>query len=85
MGFGMKYPQYLARCEAIKAEHPEWRRGQVYFNELNRINPGLADYIRTTPGDPFYKDDNLQPFLVIVWSYATAFGSVKDERPSSNL
>lgn len=81
----IKYQAFLEHCEAAQLGRPEWRRGQTYFNELHRINPKLADFIRATAADPFYNDNNLQPFLVMVWSYATAFGSVKDERPSSNL
>ena len=32
------------------------RYGQVFFNELYRVRPDLADRIRGTALDPFYKN-----------------------------
>jgi hypothetical protein len=81
----MDYRQFIEYCGYTQDLNPEWRRGQTHFNALYKLNPGLADYIRGTAIDPFYRDDAIQSFLVMVWGYATAFGSVKDERPSSNL
>lgn len=38
------------------------RNGQVAFNELYAIDPGLADLIRGTEADPFYDDSRLAVF-----------------------
>lgn len=40
------------------AENSEWRLGQTYFNVLHTIAPDLANEIRGTDLDPFYKEGN---------------------------
>lgn len=47
------------------AKHPELRLGQTYFNVLHTIAPDLANEIRGTELDPFYKerDDGIQEFI----------------------
>lgn len=43
---------------AIKAHHAcrgELRYGQVVFNELHTIRPDVAETLRGTANDPFYK------------------------------
>lgn len=37
-------------------DHPEWRRGQTYFNVLYDLDPDLANEVRGTEFDPFYND-----------------------------
>jgi hypothetical protein len=45
--------------------NPAWRLGQAYFNVLNVIAPDLANEIRGTDLDPFYKekDDGIQELI----------------------
>lgn len=46
-----------------KHEHPAQRLGQVYFNVLHVMRTDLANEIRGTAFDPFYKkDDELVAF-----------------------
>jgi hypothetical protein len=44
----MDYRQFIEHCGYAKDLNPEWRRGQTYFNELYRLNPKLADFVRGT-------------------------------------
>lgn len=46
----------------LQDENPTWRRGQCAFNALNRLRPELADKVRTTNADPFYRDDRVDAF-----------------------
>lgn len=41
---------------------PEQRMGQWQFNELHRVNPDLANKVRTSVADPFYDDGRLKVF-----------------------
>jgi hypothetical protein len=47
-------------------EYPRWRKGQAYFNCLWDMDPELADELRGTYKDPFYKDDRIPEFLKVV-------------------
>ena len=52
-----------------RTERPkDWRHGQFAFNMLYSWRPVLADKIRTTEIDPFYRDDRLPAF----WEYVIA-------------
>lgn len=55
--------QYLKQVYANMEAHPTWRKGQAYFNTLYFVNPQLADKVRGTLLDPFYKDDNIRAFM----------------------
>jgi hypothetical protein len=43
-----------------------YRSGQIYFNELSKINKGFADTIRSTDIDPYYDDSKINEFLSFV-------------------
>jgi hypothetical protein len=58
----MDYRQFIEHCGYAKGLNPEWRHGQTYFNELYKLNPKLADFIRGTEADPFYQDSRLPSF-----------------------
>lgn len=54
---------------------PEWRLGQTYFNILVEAHPSLAERVRSSQVDPFYRDDRIGEFLAFVsdnWDEATA-------------
>lgn len=53
--FSQWYGSTLAKMYA----HPTQRPGQVFFNELYRARPDIADAIRGTRLDPFHLDTNL--------------------------
>ena len=39
------------------------RIGQAHFNVLYKLHPELANQIRATDKDPFYKDERLADFM----------------------
>ena len=43
------------------------RYGQVFFNTLADEHPNLAERIRSTPRDPFHKDE----VVVEIWDYCS--------------
>lgn len=62
----MRLQDYLALVNRMKAEHPEWRAGQTYFNVLRDTRPDLSEKIRTTGLDPFHDDRNIVAFMAWV-------------------
>jgi len=40
--------------------YPKWRYGQAFFNALYELFPNIADSIRGSNIDPFYRDDNVE-------------------------
>lgn len=65
------FTDFLYEVSREKAEHPEWRIGQTYFNVLRDMHLGLAEEIRSGTYDPFYRDETLPEFLIFVaenWS-----------------
>lgn len=55
--------QYLKQVDALLVNNPNWRKGQTYFNALHLCNPILANKVRGSLLDPFYKDSNILAFL----------------------
>lgn len=56
----MTYDDFL---NTVHREYREWQKvdstyryGQCMFNMLHALRPDLAEKIRTTPLDPFYKE-----------------------------
>jgi len=64
----LSFEDYICKCEKLKKDHPYWRKGQTYFNALYDINPHLANLIRSSRIDPFFRDSKLNCFLHIVGS-----------------
>jgi hypothetical protein len=59
----MKWWQYLMKVTEAMKEHPNWREGQAYFNVLRDHLPEMANRIRGTEFDPFYREgDDLDVF-----------------------
>lgn len=48
------------------SKNPSLRKGQNYFNALYETYPEIANRIRGTSVDPFYSDDRIESFLLIV-------------------
>jgi hypothetical protein len=57
------FEEYLRRVADEQRAHPEWRAGQTFFNVLYEARPYLADNIRGTGLDPFYRDERI-PLLL---------------------
>lgn len=56
MHYAQQYADFYAQvCEYV-ASHPHIRIGQAYFNMLEDINPKLANGLRGTALDPFYRE-----------------------------
>lgn len=51
---GVTYDAFCASIDTL-AKTYEWRYGQTMFNALLRLRPALAESIRSTPLDPFYR------------------------------
>ena len=55
----------FVRCwnERVSDPKRDERKGQAAFNALHELDPELADMVRGSKVDPFYKDDRLPEFL----------------------
>ena len=62
----MTFLQYLVEVQRTKQLFPEWRAGQTAFNVLRRVKPDLAERVRGTDFDPFYRDKVLHDFYKFV-------------------
>lgn len=67
----LAYPDFI---EAVNKafNHPacNWRYGQLYFNMLSKHRPEIAEALRGTLLDPFYKDsikDEVHNFVTGRW------------------
>lgn len=60
-----RYAEYMQFVERRRAEHPEWREGQTYFNVLyyDGFDPEFANSIRGSDLDPFHRDIVISSFL----------------------
>jgi hypothetical protein len=57
------YESFLTFLPHI-AHQNDWRYGQAVFNLLANVRPHLADSIRTTHLDPFYREKHdIDPML----------------------
>lgn len=56
----------IARAGKVRRKNPHMRYGQILFNLLYEINPGLADHIRGTEDDPFYRDGRISSFYTAI-------------------
>ena len=50
-------------------ENPEWRYGQTVFNVLQVYRPEMAESIRGTCLDPFYKREDDTHFWDSFWEW----------------
>jgi hypothetical protein len=57
---------YLEMVREAQTDYPEWRIGQAYFNVLSTVNTDLAERVRASRIDPFYRDERLPFFLSFV-------------------
>lgn len=63
----MDFATYTVEADA-RFRHPglDERKGQAFFNELLVVRPDIAEAVRGTYLDPFYRDDRLEEFLTFV-------------------
>lgn len=53
----MSYEDFLAIVRDSYDNDSDIRLGQHFFNALHTIRPDIANQIRGTKNDPFYRDD----------------------------
>lgn len=59
--------EYEELVAQLLHDHPEWRRGQAWFNALHRIRADLSIKVRGNPElDPFHNNRNIPAFRVWV-------------------
>lgn len=63
---GLSFEMYVGMAESSLRLHPNWRKGQAFFNMLARVRPDLSEQIRATPLDPFHRSDVLPNMLAWV-------------------
>ena len=51
-----------------RLRHQDERLGQACFNALSMLDPEVADMVRGTACDPFYKDHRVTVFELLVWN-----------------
>lgn len=54
--------QYMAHYAQYHRAHPHQRAGQAAFNALHDIEPEIANQVRGTDCDPFYRDSRMVAF-----------------------
>lgn len=54
--------EVAAFTDELRAEHPDWRKGQSAFNALELLAPDCAESVRGMLIDPFYRDNELPAF-----------------------
>lgn len=59
----MTYEELILHAVRYHAEHPEQRIGQACFNAVHEVEPEVANLVRGTTLDPFYRDERLPEFL----------------------
>lgn len=63
-----QFGKLLRSMTDYRDDHQEQRQGQAYFNALYQEYPEIADRIRTTPADPFYRDERIELFLTTLYA-----------------
>ena len=62
----MTFERYMRQAEKVYNLIPNVRIGQAYSNVLSEVQPKLAASLVYTSCDPFYQNDKLSAFLVVV-------------------
>ena len=55
----MNYDQFLNKVQQLHATQPvksDLRLGQIFFNKLCDVRPAIAEQLRGSMLDPFYKE-----------------------------
>lgn len=59
----MYWEEFVPFAEYYAKVNPGQRRGQAYFNALYRFRSDIANELRGSSVDPFYRDDRIPSFL----------------------
>ena len=66
--------EYCPSSENYNPNIVVWRQGQLFFNLLSGVNPRVAELLRGSPIDPFYRDkvsDKVWDFVMDKWETET--------------
>lgn len=55
-----EFMELFSQVSVYLRANKDWRAGQAVFNRLVFVRPDLAEAIRATPLDPFYRDSILE-------------------------
>lgn len=67
--------ELLNRWYILHVRNPRWRSGQALFNALHELHPSIADRIRGSHVDPYFKDTHIAALLLkLRESYPIIFG-----------
>jgi hypothetical protein len=62
--YGWSFDEFINELNKVyNSRSSDERKGQRYFNALYALRPDLADQIRATLADPFYRDTKLPAFF----------------------
>jgi hypothetical protein len=67
----------IAVANSMQREHNKWRYGQCLFNALNELSPSMANQLRATKYDCFYREDLIGQFIVKVEEMASSVLNVQ--------
>jgi hypothetical protein len=56
-----------AKVRKYKEQYPKQRHGQAHFNVLYMFHKDLANSVRGTSNDPFYKEELPEGFIKAVY------------------
>lgn len=60
----MNFDEFVPYAESYwRAHRDQQRRGQAYFNALYRWRPDIANELRASSVDPFYRTERIPSFL----------------------
>lgn len=62
----LKVNSLVTALEAYHKAYPEQRKGQAFFNVLHHMYPEVANKLRGTDKDPFYRDELLDAAWEVV-------------------
>jgi hypothetical protein len=74
---GREYVEFVLSAARRRQERHDERLGQAFFNVIHLGYPGIANSIRSTPFDPFFRDEVKQETLDKV---ASLFDEVAGEK-----
>lgn len=67
----VSYEEFIERVNKYHTQFKDsWRYGQTYFNVLSNVRPMIAEQLRATLHDPFFKDkvsEETHLFVRSIW------------------
>ena len=64
-----QHKEFMKLAALLREMHPEYRKGQAYFNALSMTDSQLAKEITGTDADPFYDNSKIGRFFQFIYSH----------------